>query len=217
MRPKVLNLAPTVDADADGVAESQTPAAGGAQSLTLDGTLVSGGVATFDIPRRVAITSAADETARTFTVTGTDRFGNSISEAITGLDTAAASSLLDFATVTAITTDDDTTGAITAGTTGVASSAWFVPDRFADEFNIGIGCNVSGTANYDIEVTYDNLLAATFSPSDLVTVFNHGDLVNETTDQHGSQTVPVAGIRVTVNSFTASTTPSVAATLVPKG
>lgn len=217
MRPKVLTVTPTVDADPNGVSVSQTPASGGVQSLTITGALASGGVATFDIARRVAITSVGDETGRTFTVTGTDRRGTTISEAITGANAGAAESLLDFLTVTAVTTDDDTAGAVEVGTTGTASSGWFVPDKYANEFNVGIGCIASGTLNYDVELTYDNLLDPSRTESSTANVFNHADVVNETASTHGSQTTPVGGIRLTVNSFTASTAPTVSATLVSQG
>ena len=54
------------------------------------------GVATLDTPRLVIITSAADETGVVFTVVGTDGSGQPQTEAVTGVDTGAASTLLNF-------------------------------------------------------------------------------------------------------------------------
>jgi hypothetical protein len=107
--------ADTTAADADGVCQSQTPAAGGSQNLTINGAQASGGVASFTAARFITITSAADETARTFVVTGTDVNGDAQTESITGADTAAATGTKYFRTVTQVSVDDDTAGAITVG------------------------------------------------------------------------------------------------------
>lgn len=106
--------ADTTAADADGVCESQTPAAGGEQNLTINGALASGGVATFTAARLITIASAADDSARTFTVTGTDVNGNTQTETITGPVTTVTGTLF-FRTVTQVTVDANTAGAITVG------------------------------------------------------------------------------------------------------
>lgn len=107
--------ADTTAADADGVCQSQTPAAGGSQNLTINGAQASGGVASFTAARFITITSAADDTARTFTVTGTDVNGVAQTESITGPDTASVTGTKYFRTVTQVSVDDDTAGAITVG------------------------------------------------------------------------------------------------------
>ena len=107
--------ADTTAADADGVCASQTPAAGGAQDLTINGAEASGGVATFTAARFVTITSAGADDGRTFTVTGTDVNGSAQTETITGPDTATVTGTLYFRTVTTVSVDDDTAGAITVG------------------------------------------------------------------------------------------------------
>jgi hypothetical protein len=106
--------ADTTAADADGVCTSQTPAAGGEQDLTIDGALSSGGVATFTAARFITIASAADDSARTFTVTGTDVNGAVQTETIAGPATTVTGTSY-FRTVTQVTVDDDTAGAITVG------------------------------------------------------------------------------------------------------
>src|SRR3546814_9742667 len=62
--------------DADGIVESVIIA----DDATLDGALVEDGVATFDVPRNVVITGAASVTSVTFTITGTDVFGDDLVE-----------------------------------------------------------------------------------------------------------------------------------------
>ena len=107
-------VADTVAADADGVCQSQTPAAGGEQALTINGALSSGGVATFVAARLITIASASDDSARTFTVTGTDVNGNVQTEVIAGPATTVTGTKY-FRTVTEVLVDDDTAGAITVG------------------------------------------------------------------------------------------------------
>ena len=107
--------ADTTAADADGVCQSQTPAAGGEQDLTINGALASGGVATFTAARLITITCAGADDGRTFTVIGTDVNGNAQTETIAGADTDTSTGTLYFRTVTQVTVDDDTAGAITVG------------------------------------------------------------------------------------------------------
>jgi hypothetical protein len=106
--------ADTTAADADGVCQSQTPAAGGVQNLTINGALSSGGVATFVAARFITIASASDDSARTFTVTGTDVNGNVQTEVIAGPATTVTGTKY-FRTVTQVSVDGNTAGAITVG------------------------------------------------------------------------------------------------------
>ena len=106
--------ADTTAADVDGVCQSQTPAAGGEQALTINGALSSGGVATFVAARLITIASASDDSGRTFTVTGTDVNGNAQSETIAGPATTVTGTLY-FRTVTEVLVDENTAGAITVG------------------------------------------------------------------------------------------------------
>jgi hypothetical protein len=89
-------------ADDDGVAEVQSLVEAG--NLTLDGADVTEGVATFDIPRKVTITSDTDMRGITLTVVGTDEDGDPLTEGpITGPDAAATVTTTGwFSTVTQV-------------------------------------------------------------------------------------------------------------------
>ncbi|RJO60813.1 MAG: hypothetical protein C4542_08165 [Dehalococcoidia bacterium] len=102
--------------DSDAICLAQTPAAGGSQALTINGTLASSGVATTDVPRHVIIASTADDSARTFTIVGTNDYGDKLTEVVSGPNTATTRGLQRFKTVTSVTVDDDTAGAISVGT-----------------------------------------------------------------------------------------------------
>ena len=185
-------------ADADGVCESQTPSAGGEQALTIDGALAADGVATFDAQRRVIITSAGDDTARTFTVTGTDDAGYVITEAIAGADTDVASSTLDFRRVTSVVVDDDTAAAVEVGTSTVGASRMRVMNLYQEPFNVSVGVTVEGTVDYTVQHSFDD----PFGPRNDMEWFDHVDLVGETGDADGNYAFPVPALRVLINSGT---------------
>lgn len=96
------------------ICQSQKPAEAG--NLTLDGSLVSGGVVTFSQPRAVGIKSSESETSRSFTVTG-HVDGVEDSEVVTGGGkNAIAYTTKLFDDVTGVSVDGATTGNITVGT-----------------------------------------------------------------------------------------------------
>lgn len=186
-------------ADDDGIAESQTPGAAGA--LTLDGTLVTDGVAilgTDRVQRRVLITAAADDSGRTFTITGTDGYGRTISEDVTGPNATTASSTLNFQTVTSVVVDAATAGAIEVGTSGVGESVTRPMNLYQTPFNVSIGVTVSDTVDYTIQHTFDDA----FQTDDGLTFFDHEDLAALTAAADGNYAFPVTGVRVKINSGT---------------
>ena len=109
----------TVDAtDPNGLSTAAT--IGSATTLTLNGTLIADSVYTTgaNIGQIITILSAADDTGVTFTTVGTDANGDALTEVITGVNAATASSTGYFQTVTSITTDGATTGNVSAGVLG---------------------------------------------------------------------------------------------------
>lgn len=202
MRPIRITFT-MVAADADGVCASQTPAVGGSQSLTIAGALATGGVATMDVARHVSITSDGDDSARTFTVTGTDRYGASISETITGPDTATVTGEVNFKTVTAVTVDDDTAGAITVGSADEADTAWIPLCRYKTPFNVNISGELDSGAGltFAVEHTNDNVQATGFQEPD-ATAFTHSTITGKTANFEGSYSQPVSAIRGAITSHT---------------
>lgn len=84
-------------------------------TISIDGTLASGGTVTLNEPHKVTITSASNDTGITFTITGTDENGDAASEVITGANGAAATSTGYFSTITSVTCSGETAGAVTVG------------------------------------------------------------------------------------------------------
>ncbi len=153
MQPIVKTVGPLATAVANSICLSQTPS--GAGALTENGALVSGGVATLAVPARITITSAGNDSGKTFVVVGTDAAGSAITETITGPNTAAVTSLLSYKTVSSITISAAAAGAITVGnaqsgaSTPIALDSWAFPQ-------VAIQCSVTGTVNYTVQQTLDN-------------------------------------------------------------
>jgi len=102
--------------DRDGIIEASTPAAAGA--ITLDGTFVNSGIATLPSQRKILIYSDADDSGVTFTVTGTDHFGESVSETITGPNTTTVYSTETYKEISSINISGAGTGSIEIGCVG---------------------------------------------------------------------------------------------------
>lgn len=109
--------------DPNGVCESQSGAAG---ALTLNGALVSGGVATFDVPRNVTIDSGGADTA-TLTITGTDEYGNTVVENITLNGSTEVAGKKAFKTVTSVVSDATINNGAFVGTGDVLGLPVFLP------------------------------------------------------------------------------------------
>ena len=113
----------TVDAtDPNGLSTAATIS--GASALTLNGALIADSVYTTgaNIGQIITILSAADDTGVTFTTVGTDANGDALTEVITGVNAATASSTGYFQTVTSITTSGSTTGNVSAGVLGATTA-----------------------------------------------------------------------------------------------
>lgn len=152
MRPIVVTCGPYTAAATNNIRTAGAIA--GAGAVTLNGTLVASGVATLDQQRRVLFTSSGDDTGITFTITGTNAAGDVISEALRGGNTTAYS-VLDYKTITSITSSGASAGTVAIGTNGIAGSPWVRLDEYALP-NLSIQAVVSGTINYTIQQSYDD-------------------------------------------------------------
>lgn len=155
MRPVTVTVGPVGTVSATNIALSQTPGAAGA--LTLNGALVTGGIAVLPTPQRVKVTTT--DTTHTFTITGTTPTGAALSEVVTSNGTSVQS-MLDYSTVTSIVISGAATAAVTVGTSGVASTPWVRFDDYAPA-PVSIQCTVTGTVNYTIQQTLDDPNSAT--------------------------------------------------------
>jgi hypothetical protein len=193
-------------ASSNNIATSQSASAG--TPLTLNGSGVSGGIATIDtstaantaIGRRVAIAYTGTDTS--FTIVGTNSTGNPITDVAVG-SSGAAQSNLDFVTVSSITPVGGGLTGLTAGTNGVGSSPWVTWNwRVSPPFNISMAVElVSGSANFTVQHTYDdpnNLTNGILYPLP----FNSATINGQTSTIDGAYSTPVIATRVLINSGT---------------
>ncbi len=112
MRNQVANF-PALTNDDDGISASQ--AVVGATSLLLNGALVTAGVALSPYAQIVSITSAGNDSGITFTITGLDPDGRSVSQAVTGANIGAAVSTYYFKAITSIVTSGSVATTVKVG------------------------------------------------------------------------------------------------------
>lgn len=206
MRPITVTVGPLASAAANNICLSQTPTA----AFTLNGSLVSGGVAILDTARRVLFTFAGDETGKTITVRGTNWTGDTITETVAG-GTGTVATVLDYKTVTSIRTGTAFAAAVTVGTNGVAASGWVFMDPYALP-SIGIQCTVVGTVNYTVQSSLDD----PNSPTNPVTPVNmtwvssaDTAVVGATATKQSSFSFCPSWIRVLLNSGSGSVTTTI--------
>ena len=190
-------------ASANGIATSQALAAAGA--LVLNGTSVSGGIATLDAPRRILITSAGNDSGINFTITGKARpeqGGVIQSETIKGGNAVAVATTQDFATVTSIVASGAVATTVTAGTNGTGSGPWVPWDTQTVDFQVSVfGAVVSGNPTYQLDYTYDDVFG-TWLPAGVPfpRALTSGTLVGLTGNAEGALTNPIRASRLTLTA-----------------
>lgn len=189
-----------------GIATAQSLTGG--TKMTLNGSLVTGGVATLDsggAARRVIITPAANESTNSFTIVGTDRYGRPQTEVLAGTNNpTAAQSTKDFLTVTAITPTNTGAGTATAGTNGVGSSAPIILDWVPNGSIIGCSALVTGTVTYTVQEALDDFAPAWDMVANQPNWFNDSNaaLVATSASAHANLAGPFTMARLLINSGT---------------
>ena len=155
MRPVVVTCGPYAAPSATNIRTASSIGAAGA--VTLNGSLVSGGVATLDQPRRVLFTSVGNDSGITFTVSGTDWNGTPVSEVVTGANATTVYTVYDFKTVTSVVASGASAGNVSIGTNAIASSRPVFIDTYADN-SIYVQTDTGGSSaiTYSIQLSGDN-------------------------------------------------------------
>lgn len=205
MRNIKVTVGPLQGASTTNIAHSQSVT--GANALVLNGGLVVGGVAILDTPRNILITSGGDDSSISFIVTGTTWANSPVSETLAGTNTATATSLTDFATITSIVTTGTAHAGLKVGTTTTAGSNWVALDEWAFS-PIYFQVVVSGTINYTMQITFDNPNTA-YGDGPAIPAVNWdstlpGLLVGQTTSASSSILAIPKFMRILLNSGTGS-------------
>lgn len=136
--------------------ESTSGIVSGATGATSPLTLASSGAGD-SLAHQISITSAANLSGITFTVTGTDADGVALTEAVTGPNATTVESTGYFKTVTSITISA-TLGANTANVGWVDEIV--TPTIPLNTYARGASANVdvTGTVNYTVEATHSDMV-----------------------------------------------------------
>lgn len=195
MRPITIILAPSATAT-NNISLAQTLGAAG--NLLLNGS--TGGV--LEIGRIISLNSGATETA-VITLTGLDSNGNVISEILADPSNSTVFSTLFYKTVTKISFSAASVGTIIVGTTATtlsAASAW-IPMNFYDRIASDMVVEVSGTANYTVQETFDPIISTATSSTFPIALAQPAALVGKTATASSSLDVSITGIRLVLNSY----------------
>lgn len=166
-RPKILTY--TLSASVpNGICTAQTPS--GAGALTIDGAYATSGVATLNYPRHLLITTSANDTTKTLTIVGTDRYGKALSYAVNLPNATTLVVPYNFLTVTSVTVSAATTGTITLGTYDSMEGPWIPLDWIgSDEATISVGLSTSANFTYTLQSTLEDVQSDTFNAHTCVT------------------------------------------------
>lgn len=202
MRPIVTSVGPLASASATNIRTASGVAAAG--NLTLNGSLVTAGVAILDAARRILFTTTANETTKTILLAGTNWAGDLISETVTLVNTSTVASVLDYKTVTSAYCSAALTGNLSIGTNGVAASPWVRLDDYGASY-ISVQARVSGVVNYTLQQTLEDPNSPT-SPVAAADVLwqniNDSDAVAATTSVETNYMFAPTWCRVLLNSQT---------------
>ena len=82
------------------------------------------------------------------------------------------------------------------------TSPVYVPDNYISPFNLAISVEVTGTVDYDVEYTFDDVFATGYDPDQGNWTVHPS--VNGSDTEDGNIAYPVTGVRAVLNSGTGS-------------
>lgn len=167
------------------------------EGITLEETATPDGLA-----HQLSFVGSADISGAEFVVTGTDADDNPITETVTGVTTNPVETTAYFKTIASIESEDDiSTATVDVGYVDEAVSET-LPLNWRSESGVNVRVVVTGTINYDVEFTNDDLNSPrNKDQSDLPWFIADSDLDDETTSQYVQAPSGLTGARVKVNSY----------------
>jgi hypothetical protein len=212
MRPQFATVGPLAGASATNIRTASAVA--GAGTVVLNGSLVTGTVATMDNPRQALFTFAGTgNTGVTFVITGTGPSGQAQSETLTGPATATTvATVLSYKTITSVVASGALSGNLSIGTNTVADSPWRQMDGWlGGGGTCSVQVDVTGTVNYTLFQTMDdpNVLDGygrnVLTPAQVVWVqCSDTNLQGATGNQQTNYQFPPVWVKVTLNSGSGS-------------
>jgi hypothetical protein len=217
MRPVVISFpAPSVNS----VCATQTTTST-SQGLILNGSLsnialnnsqgYSPLVAFPGIQRTVSVTSTGSINTSTFTITGIDTRGVSLTTTLTGPTGITVNTTTEFSKVTAISVGTLASSTFTVGTGATGSSIWVQGDTFISPYAVTVAIETATTSPITIQDTPNDVQAA--APT---LIFNHATLATVTVSAESNYAYPARFMRF-ICTATASATGSSQVTFIQAG
>jgi hypothetical protein len=182
-------------ADADSIVSAQSLSVSGA--ITLDGVLVSNGVATLTVPAVLVAFSEASSSIN-FVVTGTGPAGQSQTETLAVTASGTVTGSLSFATVTGVVADAAAAATISIGNGVPGYTAWIPLDIYTPNQVTNISAKTSGTVNYSVEYTNEDPFDV--SIDHLAVPHPAGSLTAASGDETHFTTTLMRAVRLKMNS-----------------
>ena len=88
--------------------------------------------------------------------------------------------------------------------TGVGNSSVIPMNHYVTPFNVGFGVTKTGTVDYTVQHTFDDVFSSTFNPA-TANWFDHPTIAAKTANADGNYAFPVTGIRIKGNSGSTGT------------
>lgn len=201
MRPKTFTFSP-VSSSATGFLSNATGA-----TWTLSNTATTDGLA-----HQVTIVndSVTDHSAKTAVLVGTDADDKAQTETVNLPGTSATvTGTKYFKTLTSITPS----ATIGADTMDIGWAAPGISATYPVDFNsvtdggISLGVSITGTINYDVQHTLDDIFAST-TATQTANWFDHSSIAAKTASSDGNYAFPIRAVRMLVNSVTNGATVS---------
>jgi hypothetical protein len=165
--------------------------------ITLNGALVSGGVATLTVPAVLTVFSEKTATVN-FVVTGTAPNGASQTETLAVTASGTVTGSLSFATVTSVAASAPTSATISLGNGVPGYTAWIPLDIYTPNQVTNISNKVSGTVNYSVEYTNEDPFDT--SIQQLAVPHPNASLTAATGDETQFTTTLMRAVRLKINS-----------------
>ena len=165
--------------------------------ITLNGALVSGGVATLTVPAVLTVFSEKSATVN-FVVTGTAPNGASQTETLAVTASGTVTGSLSFATVTSVVADAATSATISLGNGVPGYTAWIPLDIYTPNQVTNISAKASGTVNYSVEYTNEDPFNTGIQQ--LAVPHPAGSLTAATGDETHFTTTLMRAVRLKINS-----------------
>jgi hypothetical protein len=182
-------------ADADSIVSAQSLSVSGA--ITLDGVLVSNGVATLTVPAVLTAYSQASSSIN-FVVTGTGPAGQSQVETLAVTASGTITGSLSFATVTGIVASAAAASTISIGNGVPGYTGWLPLDIYTPNQVTNISAKTSGTVNYSVEYTNEDPFD--LSIQQLTVAHPNASLTASTKDETQFTTTLMRAVRLKINS-----------------